>query len=190
VNVVPGSFKKCVGIKLGWEQGYRLREMPPRRLNTASGNPALDTNRKGVNCILMRDINRIIIHCSATPEGRDIDAATIKDWHVNGNGWSDIGYHYCIKLDGTLETGRSIDKVGAHVKGHNKDSIGICYIGGVDKDGKPKDTMTPEQESTMREIIFALRIVADRDMTLHGHNEYSSKACPSFKVSEKFADIL
>tara|TARA_B100000513_G_scaffold195212_1_gene125398 strand:+ start:1150 stop:1722 length:573 start_codon:yes stop_codon:yes gene_type:complete len=190
VNVVPGSFKKCVGIKLGWEQGYRLREMPPRRLKTASGNPTLDTNRKGENCILMRDINKIIIHCSATPEGRDIDAETIKDWHVNGNGWSDIGYHYVIRLDGELETGRPIDKIGAHVKGHNKDSIGICYVGGVDKDGKPKDTMTPEQESTMREIIFALRIVADKEMTLHGHNEYSSKACPSFKVSDKFADIL
>ena len=109
---------------------------------------------------------------------------------MNGNGWSDIGYHYVIRLDGELETGRPIDKVGAHVKGHNKDSIGICYIGGVDKDGEPKDTMTSEQEATMREIIFALRIVADKEMTLHGHNEYSSKACPSFKVSEKFADIL
>ena len=139
----------------------------------------------------MRDINKIIIHCSATREGQDFDVETIRDWHVNGRGWSDIGYHYLIRLNGDLETGRSIDKVGAHCKGHNKDSIGICYVGGVEEDGKtPKDTMTAEQEKSMREIIFALRIVQDKNITIHGHNEFSSKACPSFTVSEKFADIL
>ena len=87
MNVVPGSFKKCVGIKLGWEQGYRLTEMPPHRLDTASGNPALDTKPKGENYIVMRDINKIIIHCSATREGQDFDVETIRDWHVNGRGW-------------------------------------------------------------------------------------------------------
>ncbi len=138
----------------------------------------------------MRDINRIIIHCSATPEGRDIDAATIKDWHVNGNGWADIGYHYVIKLNGDIEVGRSIDRTGAHVKGHNKDSIGICYIGGADEDMNPKDTMLDCQEEAMRELIFSLRMVWDKQLTLHGHNEYASKACPSFKVSQKFEDIL
>tara|TARA_R110002012_G_scaffold63845_3_gene167967 strand:- start:11178 stop:11594 length:417 start_codon:yes stop_codon:yes gene_type:complete len=138
----------------------------------------------------MRDINRIIIHCSATPEGRDIDAATIKDWHVNGNGWSDIGYHYVIKLNGEIESGRPLDVTGAHVKGHNKDSIGICYVGGADEDMNPKDTMLDCQEEAMRELIFSLRMVWDKDLTLHGHNEYASKACPSFKVSQKFEDIL
>jgi len=138
----------------------------------------------------MRDINRIIIHCSATPEGRDIDAATIKDWHVNGNGWSDIGYHYVIKLNGEIESGRPLDVTGAHVKGHNKDSIGICYIGGADEDMNPKDTMLDCQEEAMRELIFSLRMVWDKELTLHGHNEYASKACPSFKVSQKFEDIL
>lgn len=138
----------------------------------------------------MRDINRIIIHCSATPEGRDIDAATIKDWHVNSNKWSDIGYHYVIKLDGTIESGRPLDIAGAHVKGHNADSIGICYIGGADADMNPKDTLNECQEESMRELIFSLRMVWDKHLTLHGHNEYASKACPSFKVSEKFADIL
>jgi len=138
----------------------------------------------------MREINRIILHCSATPEGRDIDAATIKDWHVNGNGWSDIGYHYVIKLDGDIETGRQLDKVGAHCKGHNKDSIGICYIGGMDADMNPKDTMNEAQEAAMKELIYSLRMVWDKPLTLHGHNEYASKACPSFKVSEKFPKLL
>tara|TARA_R110002012_G_scaffold41035_1_gene112685 strand:+ start:134 stop:550 length:417 start_codon:yes stop_codon:yes gene_type:complete len=138
----------------------------------------------------MRPLKRIIIHCSATPEGRDIDAATIKDWHVNGNGWSDIGYHYVIKIDGCLEVGRQIDKVGAHCKGHNKDSIGICYVGGADKEMQAKDTMNEAQESTMRELIYSLRMVSDSHLTLHGHNEYATKLCPSFRVSEKFKDIL
>ena len=138
----------------------------------------------------MREINRIILHCSATPEGRDIDAATIKDWHVNGNGWSDIGYHYVIKLDGDIETGRQLDKVGAHCKGHNKDSIGICYIGGMDADMNPKDTMNEAQEAAMKELIYSLRMVWDKPLTLHGHNEYASKACPSFKVSEKFLNLM
>lgn len=140
--------------------------------------------------LVMREIKRIILHCSATPEGRDIDAATIKDWHVNGNGWSDIGYHYVIKLDGDIETGRQLDRVGAHTKGHNKDSIGICYIGGMDADMNPKDTMNEVQESAMKELIYSLRMVWDKPLTLHGHNEYASKACPSFKVSEKFPNIL
>ena len=138
----------------------------------------------------MREIKRIILHCSATPEGRDIDAATIKDWHVNGNGWSDIGYHYVIKLDGDIETGRQLDRVGAHTKCHNKDSIGICYIGGMDADMNPKDTMNEVQESAMKELIYSLRMVWDKPLTLHGHNEYASKACPSFKVSEKFPNLL
>ena len=138
----------------------------------------------------MREIKRIILHCSATPEGRDIDAATIKDWHVNGNGWSDIGYHYVIKIDGDIETGRQLDRVGAHTKGHNKDSIGICYIGGMDADMNPKDTMNEVQESAMKELIYSLRMVWDKPLTLHGHNEYASKACPSFKVSEKVPNLM
>lgn len=191
MNVVPGSFAKCVGIKLGWEPGYRLIEMPPRRLKTASGSPTAKHKSQGGKLYpVMREINRIIIHCSATREGQDIDAATIKRWHTEDRGWSDIGYHYCIKLDGTLEAGRPLDRAGAHVKGHNADSIGICYIGGCDQDMNPKDTMTSEQEHAMRELIFSLRMVWDKDLTLHGHNEYATKACPSFKVSEKFADIL
>ena len=140
--------------------------------------------------LVMREINRIILHCSATPEDRDIDAATIRDWHINGNGWSDIGYHYVIKLDGTIEGGRPIHKVGAHTKGENEDSIGICYIGGADKDMNPKDTMNECQEAAFKELIYSLRMVWDKHLTLHGHNEYADKACPSFKVSEKFPKHL
>ena len=136
----------------------------------------------------MRDLNRIILHCSATKEGQDFSAATIRGWHVNGNGWSDVGYHWVIRLDGSIEVGRPLEKSGAHTKGHNKDSVGVCYIGGCDADGKPKDTMNPEQEKAWRMIVLSLRTLYG-DLTIHGHNEFAKKACPSFIVKEKFADM-
>jgi len=136
----------------------------------------------------MRDLNRIILHCAATREGKDFSVDTIRDWHVNGRGWSDIGYHWVIRLDGSIEVGRPLEKSGAHTKGHNKDSVGVCYIGGCDADGKPKDTMNPEQEKAWRMIVLSLRTLYG-DLTIHGHNEFANKACPSFTVKEKFADM-
>ena len=136
----------------------------------------------------MRELNRIILHCSATKEGKDYSVETIRDWHVKGRGWSDIGYHWVIRLDGSIEVGRPLEKSGAHTKGHNKDSVGVCYIGGCDADGKPKDTMNPEQEKAWRMIVLSLRTLYG-DLTIHGHNEFANKACPSFIVKEKFADM-
>lgn len=81
----------------------------------------------------MRKINKLIVHCSATPEGRDVKTETIKDWHVNGNHWKDIGYHYVIELDGSIHKGRDENVIGAHCSGQNANSIGICYVGGVAK---------------------------------------------------------
>ena len=137
----------------------------------------------------MRDLNKIILHCSATREGKDFSADTIRGWHVNGRGWSDIGYHWVIRLDGSIEVGRPLEKSGAHTKGHNKDSVGVCYIGGCDADGKPKDTMNPEQEKAWRMIVLSLRTLYGNHITIHGHNEFANKACPSFTVKEKFADM-
>ena len=136
----------------------------------------------------MRDINRIVLHCSATVEGKEYSVDTIRGWH-KAKGWSDIGYHYVISLDGCIEIGRPIDRQGAHVRGHNKDTIGICYVGGVDADLKPKDTMTPEQEDAFRELVSSIRTLFGEDITIHGHNEFSSKACPSFIVKDKFSDL-
>ena len=100
----------------------------------------------------MRTIKKIIVHCSATPRNKDFSAEDIRDWHVKGNGWDDIGYHFVIRLDGTIEYGRMIDKFGAHVKSHNYDSLGICYIGGMDKDMKVwEDTRT---EKTKRIVNY------------------------------------
>lgn len=129
----------------------------------------------------MRKINRIIWHCSATPEGRHVSTSTIKAWH-KGRGWSDIGYHYVIELDGRVYEGRPIAKQGAHVKGHNKDSIGICYVGGLDSSGKvAKDTRTSAQKATLYTLTAQL-LREHPGATVHGHNEYDNKACPSFNA--------
>lgn len=133
----------------------------------------------------MREINRIILHCSATPEGANFTAADIRSWHL-ARGWSDIGYHYVIGIDGTVESGRCISKQGAHTKGHNKDSIGICYIGGVDSDRKPINTLTWDQRVSIKQLCRSLRRVLNKPLYLHGHNEFSSKACPSFAVADEF----
>lgn len=137
----------------------------------------------------MRDLKRIILHCSATPEGREVSVETIREWHTDpsprGRGWSDIGYHYVIHLDGKIELGRPIEVQGAHVSGENEDSIGICYIGGVDAANEPKDTMTVLQAIAFVEIVKSLRLIFGK-LSIHGHNEFSTKACPSFSVEEKF----
>lgn len=135
----------------------------------------------------MRNIEKIIIHCSATPEGRDVNVETIKSWHVKGRGWSDIGYHYVIELNGMIKFGRPLEKSGAHTKGHNATSIGICYVGGIDKDKKPKDTRTEQQKESLIQLIDIL-LNDYPDATIHGHNEFSAKACPSFNVQKEFAE--
>lgn len=116
-------------------------------------------------------IKRIVVHCSATREGQAVSAATIRQWHLN-QGWSDIGYHYVILLDGRVEKGRADNKVGSHVKGWNTGSLAIVYVGGLDKDGKAKDTRTMAQKKAMKELISKLaaehkvsRIVGHRDLS-------------------------
>ena len=132
----------------------------------------------------MRTINELIIHCSATAEGKDFTAADIDRWH-RAQGWSCIGYHFVIRLDGTVEPGRSIDKAGAHCSGHNANSLGICYIGGLAPDGKtPKDTRTPAQRLSLRNLITTLRHIYP-GIALHGHRDYANKACPCFDVRKE-----
>ena len=141
----------------------------------------------------MRKINKIIIHCSATREGEDISAAVIDRWHRD-RGWSGIGYHYVVSLNGNIEYGRPIDKQGAHVKNHNKGSIGICYIGGVESErgsnGKwiAKDTRTLEQKESLLDLIKTLKRL-NPGATVHGHNEFAAKACPCFNVKEEYCNL-
>lgn len=137
-----------------------------------------------------RKINKIILHCSATREGQDISVDTIRKWHVDGRGWSDIGYHYIVSIDGNIEDGRPIDRSGAHTKGQNSNSVGVCYIGGVEKDGKtPKDTRNPEQLMALANLLDALMEMYP-GATLHGHNEFANKACPSFDVQKEYDFLI
>ena len=133
----------------------------------------------------MRKINKIFIHCSATPEGRDIKMETIKSWHVKGRGWRNVGYHFVIELDGLLRPGRPMEQMGAGVKGHNANSIHVCYVGGLDKNKKAKDTRTQAQRETLNTIIGGL-LKEYPDASVHGHNEFANKACPSFDVQKEF----
>ena len=138
----------------------------------------------------MRVINKIIIHCAATPEGKDYTVDQIRQWHTSpkpkGNGWKDIGYHFVIYRDGSVHPGRPIEQIGAHTSGYNANSIGICYIGGCAKDGKtPKDTRTTEQKAALVKLVTELRRRFP-NASVHGHNEFANKACPSFNVQKEF----
>ena len=104
----------------------------------------------------MRNINEIIVHCSATREGQDIPVETIRDWHVNGRGWSDIGYHFYIDIKGEIHKGRDIARIGAHCSGHNRNSIGICYCGGVEEDGKTPKIL--EQKNKSKACYMCLKL--------------------------------
>ena len=137
----------------------------------------------------MRKINKIILHCSATPQGREHDVADIRRWHLK-RGFNDIGYHYLIHIDGTIEEGRPLNKQGAHCSGQNRGSIGICYVGGMSKDmKKAKDTRTQAQKDSLIKLMHELIYKYNKDMTIHGHNEFANKACPSFNVQEEYANL-
>lgn len=136
----------------------------------------------------MRKINQIIVHCSATPEGKNFHANDIDRWHKE-RGFDCIGYHYVIDLDGTIEKGRPIEKVGAHVKGHNSNSIGVCYIGGLASDGKtPKDTRTVEQKTSLLHLLRELKSQFPA-VTIHGHREFANKACPCFDAFTEYKSL-
>ena len=133
----------------------------------------------------MREITKIIIHCTATPEGREVDVEEIRKWHTEPpRNWSDIGYHFHIKLDGTLQEGRPIERTGAHCAGQNFCSIGISYAGGMTKDmQEAKDTRTEAQKDAqeLKEQYPKAKI--------YGHRDFSVKACPSFDARSEYEFI-
>jgi N-acetylmuramoyl-L-alanine amidase len=136
----------------------------------------------------MRKINKIIIHCTATPKGREVNVATIRKWHVEDNGWQDIGYHFIISLDGEVEEGRPIEKTGAHTYGENWDSIGIAYVGGMNRENtKAEDTRTESQKESLIDLICMLK--DSYGGTVYGHRDFSNKECPSFDAKKEYENI-
>ena len=158
----------------------------------------------------MRRIDRIIVHCTATPEGRHVTVKQVDDWHRKNNHWRNgIGYHWLIYLDGSIHQGRTESMVGAHCVGYNKHSIGVCYVGGLDKDGKTaKDTRTPEQKRALACILKDLhgryphaKLCGHRELVCkrkqkdtgiscadclsrYGDCKFATKKCPSFDCHE------
>lgn len=131
----------------------------------------------------MRTIEKIIIHCSATRPSMDIGVAEIEQWHKK-RGFKSIAYHYVIRRNGSIEKGRPEEEEGAHCLGHNKRSIGICYVGGVaENDTTPQDNRTEAQKQTLLRLIVKLKMRYP-SAEIVGHNELSRKACPSFDVQQ------
>lgn len=132
----------------------------------------------------MRKINYIIIHCTATPEGRRVTNEEITRWH-KARGFRTIGYHYVVYLDGTVHVGRPENEIGAHCQGRNADSIGVCYVGGLDKSGKPKDTRTPLQKQALARLLKQLRVKYP-NAVICGHRDFANKACPCFDAKNEY----
>ena len=137
----------------------------------------------------MRKLNEIIIHCTATRpgwwQGKPLKAKIneIRRWHTEERGWSDIGYHYLIDRDGKVGTGRDVSRDGAHVRGRNKNTIGVSLFGGHggSEQDKFEDNFTPEQDRALRELLDDLQAKYGK-MKISGHNQYAAKACPTFQV--------
>lgn len=138
----------------------------------------------------MRYINKIIVHCTATEAGADYDIEDVRRWHTQpppaGNGWRDVGYHYLIKLDGTVQRGRAISQPGAHCYGQNAHSIGVCYVGGL-LDGKPADTRTREQKSSLLKLLANLSLMYR--CRIFGHRDFANKECPCFDAKSEYAGL-
>lgn len=136
----------------------------------------------------MRVINEIIVHCTATPEGKDYTVADIDKWH-KARGWKGIGYHYVIYRDGSIHQGRPETKIGAHCQGHNDNSIGVVYVGGLASNGKtPKDTRTDAQKKSLENLLKQLKQKYPK-ATIHGHRDFAAKACPSFDATKEYKYI-
>ena len=130
----------------------------------------------------------LIVHCAATPAGRDHTAAELEAWHL-ARGFAALGYHFVIKLDGTLIEGRPVGSVGAHAEGRNSTAVGICYIGGLASDAKtPQDTRTPAQKAALVKLLTSLKARYPAAQII-GHRDVAAKACPSFDAKTEYKHL-
>lgn len=135
---------------------------------------------------ITRQINRIVLHCTATSQQATVEA--IQNYWKNNLGWKNPGYHFIIGVDGTVYMLLHPNKVSNGARGYNSDSLHISYIGGINKNTrKPEDTRTKEQKAAMKRLVKQyLRKLGD--IPVIGHNEISNKACPSFDVQQWLKD--
>ena len=135
----------------------------------------------------MRAITKLIVHYTETPLDMDVTVDQIRDWHKE-RGWSDIGYHYVVYQDGTVHDGRPVERIGAHCKWHNRESIGICYVGGIDEEGNKADTRTIDQKEALIDMLNYLKGLYP-NAVVYGHNDFSEKECPGFNAKKEYEDI-
>lgn len=135
----------------------------------------------------MRKIDEIIVHCSATRVGQRCTLQDIDSWHRQ-RGFNCIGYHYLIYEDGTVVKGRPEEIIGAHAKGHNAHSIGVCYIGGLNSEGVPTDTRSQAQRRSLRNLIADLKCRYPIAV-VHSHRDFAVKECPCFDATNEYRDL-
>ena len=137
-----------------------------------------------------RKITLIVVHCTGTEEGQDVTVQAIRNYHVNHNGWRDIGYHYVIYRDGSLHEGRDVNISGGHARGYNSNSIGIVYVGGCPKGhlDQSKDTRTPAQKATLLRLLKDMRRMYPAAKIV-GHRDLNKTSCPGFDAKSEYKDL-
>ena len=137
----------------------------------------------------MRTITLIIIHCSATPEGKALSAEACRQDHIQHRGFRDIGYHFYITRDGEIHPGRPLEKIGAHCRNHNTHSIGICYEGGLDANGQAKDTRTLAQRGALLALLRELKKKFPEALIVGHHDLNPMKECPCYPCVEEYKEL-
>ena len=137
----------------------------------------------------MRDITLIVIHCSATRADRPYDVEQLSRDH-SARGFDGIGYHLYVRRNGEVVQCRHLERIGAHAKGYNARSIGVCYEGGLDSAGRPADTRTPAQKKALLQLLQQLRSLFP-EAGIVGHRDLPgvNKACPCFDAMREYAEL-
>ena len=133
---------------------------------------------------LRKETNTIVVHCSATKPDQDVTFDTIKRWHLMERAFLDIGYHWVIERDGSVKQGRAIDDWGAHVKGHNHESVGICLVGGLDDEGQPHDNFTPIQKRMLEFLVAGSQSLWPEAVVKGHYHLDGDKDCPCFDTDD------
>ena len=137
----------------------------------------------------MRQITEIIVHSTATPKGMNATANDINRWHRQ-RGFDEIGYHFVILRSGEIQAGRAIEKVGEHCKGHNSDTIGVAYVGGLNENKQSADTRTGAQKISLNVLLGNLVKQYPTIRKISGHRDYCNTACPSFDASAEYQHLI
>ena len=135
-----------------------------------------------------REVRLLVIHCSATRYDRDFPVEALRSSH-KARGFADIGYHFYITRDGEIHRGRSLEEAGAHCRNHNAHSIGVCYEGGLDADGKPKDTRTLEQKGALLALLRELKRQFPKALIVGHHDLNPMKGCPCFDAVKEYRQV-